>query len=288
MESSDRRDAARTPCQVPVRLTWEGRTVEAMALDISLRGARLLIPAASLVEDPHASMAVLARQICEALPPRVPTCFHPELLGPLVQRVLHVVRVGVQAGTESAVELGCRLDRPLQEVDAAAMGVAVAKMGETATEARRRQPLMGPRVRRRPGDDLPSAPHRVPSFDQPPSFPRRSVVQLRAEGEDQDRTIVGYTESVDKTGVVVLVPRRDRLDLAQDEDSVSALFAQFCDTYGALFHMCVRDASRTVWTGAVRIRSLEVMPANPDAVLLGFAFVTPRAANVKTTTTATA
>jgi hypothetical protein len=259
--------------------------VDATALDISQRGARLLIPAASLVDDPHASMAVMARQICETLPPRVPTCFHPELLGPLIQRVLVVVRVGVQAGEESAVELGCRLDSPLQEVDASAMGVVLARPGETTAEARRRQPVVQPRVRRRPGEEPLPVPRRRPGLDEVPPLPRRSVAQLRPDGVEEGVTITGYTESVDRTGVVVLVPRRERLHLSEDEESVSALFASFCDTHGALFHMRVRDASRVVWTGSVRVRSLEVLPTNAEAVLLGFAFVSPRAAETRPSVT---
>jgi len=135
MEHPELRQAPRVDCSIGLHLQGEWTFLKARVEDIGRLGARLRVPLKELGLTASTHLSVIARHLDAVLSAEVVAHFRPEMLGSLVQRHLHAVRVSRSCPDEPSVDVGCKFDRPLTRLDAVALGLPIPMEGETVEEA---------------------------------------------------------------------------------------------------------------------------------------------------------
>lgn len=252
MERTEQRLAARVDCDVPVRMLINGGWRDVTVTDVSRTGVRLRVPLASLDIDPSVGLAEVAERLDEVLPPRSRAKFHPQRLGDLIERGVNIVRM-VLAG-DDVIELGCALDEPLGEIEAAALEVPV--------------PMA-------PAEPAP-VPESTPTGWTPPTGEAHTRHRFRVivlpTGNARADPLVAYADQVDGEGVRVTVRDVTLLGLpAQDEDIRPRVMA-FSERYGPDVTLNVLEGASTLFHGPASLARVEAVPDEPDQLIVGFSF----------------
>lgn len=225
-------------------------------VDISRTGVRLRVPLATLGFEPGAGLADLAAHLDRVVPRRAAAQFHPERLGALVERELHVVRIALPDGEGGEVELGCRMDRRLGDVEAAALDVPVPAEGQRIEEGPTRERY---EVREHEGLQV--------------SFLRNCEVLVRPADGDASREWSGAPERMDETGLTTRFRDRTRLGLTDEDDrDARSLAVAFSDVYGPQADLEIRAGTRTLYRGPGRLTRVQVEPRRPGDLIIGLAF----------------
>ncbi len=166
MHTNNNRRHTRRSCEVPLEILAEAVRLSGRVMDASRSGVRLRVPGAPLGLYRMAPPALVGRQVGRILGIEFQARFHPERLGSLLSKRLRPVRIGQCEASSADVELGCVVDPPLTDDEAAMLGLGLPTLlpdgqeGELSLEAR------APQVR----SDL-SAPA-SPARPTPPPSPR--------------------------------------------------------------------------------------------------------------------
>lgn len=207
-------------------------------------------------------------------------------------RRLEVMRIGLSSGPDTRVELACRFDLPLSNIDAAALRVEIPDPEPLETGHADRADRVGPHDA--PWDDG-SVSAEPALIDMPPSDPgtgappalhgvveprarrpgRRFRVYLSPTTGQRRRSALAWTESIDAQGLVVLIPKRESLGLPPDADDVRTVLLALCETFGSRLTLKIMDGAKHVWVGLAEIRAAETLPSNSSALLLELAFERP-------------
>jgi len=251
--------------------------VHADVADLSRLGVRLLVPVNQIGLPAGANLSEIARQVRYLLTQDVQAQFHPEMLGPLVQRRIRPVRLERVDRGLPTVEIGCLLDAPLTNADAAALGVVLPESGETVEEAQDRLRAEAPRHH---------APRIAPSAksDAWPSL----AEALAREAQDREallfrvymspierpgrRPLVGYAEDIAPNAMHIFVPDRRDLQLDAPATSVQEITQAFCAVWGERHVLGLADGETRIWSGHARLAGVEIPKESPDALRLHMAF----------------
>ena len=131
----DKRRTTRITCSLPVRIRSRSGWIDAEVTDVSRTGLRLRISDAAVGLDGTASLLEVARRLGGMLPENVETVFGTE---GRVTRHLRVVRIGKRSRKDANVQLGCLLQGPFTDDEAASLDLILPHPGETWEQAERR------------------------------------------------------------------------------------------------------------------------------------------------------
>lgn len=131
----DKRRTTRITCSLPVRIRTRSGWVTAEVTDVSRTGLRLRLADEAVGLTKTASLLEVARRLGGMLPEDVETQFGA---GQEVTRHLRVVRIGKRSRTDASVQLGCLLETPFSDEEAAVLDLILPKPGETWEQAERR------------------------------------------------------------------------------------------------------------------------------------------------------
>ncbi len=131
----DKRRTTRITCSLPVRIRTRSGWVDAEVTDVSCTGLRLRLADGAVGLDDTASLLEVARRLGGMLPENVETEFGA---GREVRRRVRVVRIGKRSRSDASVQLGCLLEAPFSDEEAAALDLILPKPGETWEQAERR------------------------------------------------------------------------------------------------------------------------------------------------------
>ena len=277
MDGHEKRAAERLPCEVPVSIKSSGAKLLATAVDLSRTGARIHAPLGVFGLPEDVTLLTVARRLCDILPHRTPAVFDPSRLGPLVTRQFEVARIGLVAGQEPQVELGCRFHVPLSTIDVAALGVDVVNPEEPAPFEHVVIPesLLNPELLSEPRAPKPRAePSRMPA-PGPVADERRARkfrVHLTPTGHAVGNPVNAWTERVDAERVVLFVPKRKTLGLPGPVDEAKVLLMTLCELIGERPKARFMDGSRHVWSGQVQLAAVETFVGDDDALRIELTF----------------
>ncbi len=261
MVSPESRKAERIACEIPVRLQIGGMWHEVVVVDASRTGVRLRMTLEDLDVPEGAGLGAVAAYLERALPRRAPAQFHPERLGGLVERNLTIVRIAITEGALAHVEVGCRLDRPLNDIEVAALGLPLPPEGQESGSAVRRRVRTG---------SLHADAHSTGANHARP-LKRFRVVVTGREASRQD-PLVSTTDEVSDVGVVLRL--RDPLvfDCEAGSGDVRELAAAFTRQYGPMVDLAIHEGSVSVFRGPAKLVRIETVAVGSDVLEVGFAF----------------
>ena len=277
MDGREKRAAERKPCKVPVSIKSSGAKLLATAVDLSRTGARIHAPLGAFGLPQDVTLLTVARRLCDLLPHRTPAVFDPERLGPLVTRQFEVARIGLIAGVDPQVELGCRFHVPLSTIDVAALGVEIVNPEEPAPFEHIVIPeyLLNPEAiteSRAPKPQAEAGRMPAPGPGADPRKARRFRVHLTPTGHAVGDPINAWTERVDAERIVLFVPKRKALGLPGPVDEAKLLLMTLCELIGEQPKARFMDGSRHVWSGPVRLSAVETFVGDDDALRIELVF----------------
>ena len=239
MSTAEHRGALRIPCAYPVRVAARGRTYTGTMQDVSRTGLRMWIPTGALGTDED-SLLVVAQLVDELMGSRFQGDLHHEMLGPLVRKRMHLVRLG-QSDAQQAVELGCEFDEPLTDEETGMLGLGLPQLGVTTAEAYRHVPA--PRKRS------------AASQEEPPPLiaPKGYDAYVHPTDGLPTEPLAGETYGIKDQEAVVRAQRT--ADLAADIPSLTIALAK---GYGPEPVLEILDGLRMVWSGKADIRRVEL------------------------------
>lgn len=252
--STDKRGALRVPCDFPVRVYGQLREVPGRLVNISRTGLRISLPLSRILTSSALDFGALAHAVGQMLGSSFMADLHYEMLGQLIRKKLHLVRVGDVDPETDLLEIACTFDDPLRDEETVMLGIGLPPIGETRVTAYKNVPA--PRRRGDPEDATPPQP-------RPAAY---EGILHPSEGYLTE-PLVGATEGVIDGEALVLIPAARILALpdATGTDPLSLLRLW----YGPGPRMEILDGLHMVWSGPVQLEELE-MPsaAGGDAVLL--------------------
>lgn len=268
MDGREKRTSERVACRVPVSIKSSGEVLLATAVDLSRTGARIHAPLHGFGLPDDVTLLTVARRLCEYLPHRTPAVFDPQRLGPLVTRQFEVARLGLVAGQDPLVELGCRFHVPLSTIDVAAVGVEIVNPEEPPPF----QPVVIP-------EDAPASsrePSPKPRAPRAPGVPARQRSRLRVHlsptGHAVGNPITAMTERIDAERIVLYIPRRRALGIPPSCEDARMMLMALCELIGEHPKARVMDGSRHVWSSSVRLAAVETFVDDDDALRIELGF----------------
>lgn len=308
MSGSNRRLADRVPVEVPVQIDGTDGLLEAATADLSRTGARLRIPAAALGATAELDLASAAELVREALPSKFWLRLHYKVLGPLLERTATAGRISIPLDAPDCIELGCAFDRPLSVDAVASLGAplppvdgdgeqpllradmpapfvregelaplappaAVPAKGEVEGEIEEREsaphpapePLVPAAAPAPLGAAGPRAPAPAPRFASSVKYVYRAY--LKSDVAAAQSTLLGNSDQLSRDAVRVRMARKGYEGLTVVEATI--LFSQRHGTRGGLKIM---NGSTHLYTGPVRVCSIELPAAHAGEMLITLAF----------------
>lgn len=245
MQQNNRRQAARVPCEVPVRIEAEDSPViTASLMDLSRTGLRLRIPGSALGVHRLSSLAQVARRLSEVLGDEFLGELHSERLGPLIRKQLRTVRIAKRDWEHADVEIGCVVcEGHLTDLEATLLGVHLPPIGSDAPAA---------------ADEVPAA-----SQEAAPS----AFIYGRNRGAETP--IVARTDELTR-GMAMLTVDEDNEQL-QNMD-VTTLAETLDGEFGSEVTLRISVGGEDLWVGPAEIKEIDVEDEEQGHVRLGVAF----------------
>lgn len=244
MEHCNRREAARVPCVVPIRVEPGDRPIFAAHLvDVSRTGLRLRIPGAVLGVHRLSSLAQVARSAAALLGESFIAELHYEQLGPLVRKRLKTIRIAKRDWEHADVELGCIMcDSHLTDLEASMLGVHLPPIGVDEPEPH--AAVAGPRE-------------------------EEMAAYIYGSDEAEGAAIVAQADALTRGMAMLTVA--DESEHLRDLD-VTELAEELDDTYGSKLTLRISIGDEDLWVGPAEIKEIDVADEETGAVRLGVAF----------------
>lgn len=311
MKEANRRQADRVPVQVPVELDGHAGPLEARTADLSRTGARLRLDLATLGGWQGIDLSGAAALVREILPDTIGVRLHYKVLGPLLYRTITPTRISIPPDAPDHVELGCAFDRPLSLEETTSLGAPLPPVEGDAEEPLLRADQPAPHVREvappapppepeakrepqpepdAPREDEPAelappveeawpepepepepepaadvAPAPAPHFAGSAKYVYRAY--LKADGRDGQPTLLGHSDQLNREAVRVRMARRGYEGCTVVEATV-----RFSERYGTAGGLKIMDGHKHLWTGKVRVCSIELPPDGKGDMLVTLAF----------------
>ncbi|MDJ0974945.1 MAG: PilZ domain-containing protein [Planctomycetota bacterium] len=246
MESGEKREALRVPCDFPVRVYGQLRELSGRMLDISRTGMRIELPLSRLMMQPSLDFAALTQALEQMLGATFMADLHHEMLGQLIRKKLRTVRVGEVDPDADLLEVGCSFEEPLRDEETVMLGIGLPPVGETSAAAFRNVPP--PKRRGDADEDQPAQPR--PLGYEGILHPSEGIV-----GEP----LVGRTEGMLGSESLLAVPV-NTISGAYDVPP-EPLAAALRDILGPKPRLEILDGLHMVWSGPVQLDEIE-MPSS--------------------------
>ena len=297
MSERSRRLAERVPLRIPVRLHGRRGPIHAVTEDVSRTGMRLRIHVAALLAGASEDLDAAAERVRDLVPSETSADLHYEVLGPLIQRTLEMTRISVPLEDAEAIELCCAFDEPLSVEETVTLGallppvagddeapllradmpaphardVAFDLSNLAPTPAPAPEPTPAPAPAPAPAEDATPAraaapePAPVPRFASSTKHVYRAY--LKRDGGDARPTLLGHSDQLSRDAVRVRVAAAGYEGLTVFEATV-----QFSERYGSRGGLKIMDGSQHLYTGRVRVCSMELPEDGAGDVLVTLAF----------------
>ncbi len=248
MSGEERRAAPRLLLQHPVTVTTVEGEVQARSEDLSRMGARLRVPCAALGFPPSLNLATTAENVRGALAEAVALAVGHDVLPAVVERVAAIARIGLPLDAPASVELGLRFERPLADAELASLGIRLPPLA-TPIEVPAEEPTAA-----------------VPSgFGAAAKKPCRAY--LTSTGPDAPPSLLCHSDQLTREAVRVRMPREGGVGL-----SVADATVDFAQRFGTRLVLKLVEVHKHLWTGPVRLCSVDLPRERPEDMLLTFAF----------------
>ncbi len=281
MSAANRRRACRLPLQVPVQLQGRDGPVDALMQDVSRTGVRLQVATQALGFAPTLELASTAQMVADRLDASIVMRLHHDALGSLLERTATITRLSIPSDAPDSVELGCQFEVPLSAEEATTLGVplppvegddeAFCPRADSAAPFRRTTvseltadvevPPERPDVAAEPSGQHAPAPRFGVSAKQ--TF--RAYVASTAD--DAPPSLLCHTDHLSREAVRVRVPRT-----GYEGDTVAEATVRFTQRYGTRAGLKIMDIHQHLWTGPVRVCSLEMPAERGSDMLITLAF----------------
>ncbi|MDJ0523512.1 MAG: PilZ domain-containing protein [Planctomycetota bacterium] len=303
MPGGNRRQAERVPVRIPVQLQGLDRAVEAVTADLSRSGARLRIQAAQLGPLSSPDLEAAAKLVRGALSATTEAHLHYRVLGPLIRRTLRMTRIALPTDDAAVIELGCSFDVPLSHEETLSLGAPLPPMTGDDEAPLLRADMPAPFHReielsqapQPPAEEEPTAepepesepesesepepaPEPVPVSEgstpaaAPMATPRFAAsakhvyrTYLKREGTDAHPTLLGKSDQLSRDAIRVRVLPDEYAGLTVMEATM-----RFAELHGTRGSIKLMDGHQHLYTGPVRVCSLELPPEGDVLVTLAF------------------
>ena len=271
MTSPNRRKADRVDVGIPIQLRTASGDHPAEIVDLSRTGLRVRMP----VDSARENATQAAERMRHALSPSFSLDMDYERLGPLLNKDVEPIRVGIPKDAPDVVEI-CgeffeyledeevhylQLNAPLPELrDSVDVWVDVEP---EASEPEEPAPTTGVPVLRKeePG---------------PSAMPRQRYRALVAGMKrDAPPSFFCHTDMVTRMGVRVRLQREDAGIEVGEHVSVSKALQTLVSLYGPELELRLVDGSGDVWSGPSRFSGVELPSHHPEEVLVTLSFGRP-------------
>jgi hypothetical protein len=265
LSSSNRRKADRVDVGIPVQLRTRAGHVPAEIVDLSRTGLRVRFFIADMPgrisKDPNSIIA----QAGELLSPEFDLNMHYKQLGPLVNKQVTPISVGIPTDAEDTIEVCCEFEGLLEDEESGYLELA--------------SPLPPVRDSVDVWVDVESEPGPEPETQAAlvsatiPSRPRQRYRALVSGlSPDAPLSIFCHTDLVTMIGVRVRLQREDAGLRVSDDVTVSDALAILIARYGSELDLRLVSEIGDVWDGPARFSGVELPRNSPDEVLATIAF----------------
>lgn len=272
--SRNRRKADRVEVGIPVQLCAHGRIVSAVVRDISRTGLRLRFPADVVTQD----LAEAAERVSEMLSPRFSLDLEYRRLGPLLNKTVVPVRIGIPDDAPESIEVCCEFDHFLKDEE-----TGYLDLGSELPSVRANVPqwVKVPDTQAEPtgtvnfipGDALqlgtPSPSKAEPDNGQPRQRYRALVA---GKGVDSPAPFFCHTDLVTGIGVRIRIARAEAGVPEGDDLRTIAVLAFLNKRYGHMLELRLVDQGDDIFAGPARFSGVELPEDQPDQMLLTLAF----------------
>lgn len=263
LDLHDRRRAARVACRLPVRLTRGSHVTYGVTEDLSRAGALVRVPLAALDLSPSADLAEVARRLEQRLGEAFAAEFCWQTLGPLVRKVLRVVRVARVDSDAGVVDLGCELRVPFDALETEALGVGLPPLREDVAAATTAPPTL-------PDPELAAA--AAADAARPRGALRRAV--LLPPPERRRPPLLAEACRLGEERVLVALGSPQRLGLTLERQDATGLLVAFDARYGSRLGLLLLEGRQPLWSDAVSVQALELQREH-DRLLLSLRLAAP-------------
>ena len=247
MASDERRQSTRIACEVPVRILTDLRVVMGLIVDCSRSGVRVRIPGRSLGVHRLSSLVQVARRVSNALGQDFVGELHYEMLGSMVRKSLHPMRIGQRDWETPDVELGCRFGEPLTDAELQLLGIELP-----ARETYVNDPQAALAMQEHPIE-------RLRAFVYP------------GDGRDED-PIVTRPTTLDADTATLRVPDIARLGFDSNDLDLASMIIALDEAYGSRVSVKIVDGGEHLWTGQAGVRQVELPEDLPGQMLISVDF----------------
>ena len=260
MGESNRRQAVRVTCELPIRLIGDDVEHIGTIVDLSRTGLRVRIPGSDLGIHRLSSLVQVTRSLHASLGDVFVGDLHHEMLGPLVQRQLTPCRIAKRDWEQTDVEVGCQFDVPLRDEEVGMLGVPLPGVGQDEAP----ESLHGAGPRRRSEDEpRPTRPHL-----REPEAPSYVAYVYPAPGKTS-KPLITSTRSLTRGMAILSVDEGQGWDLP--DLAVADLVMALDAAYGTSILLRVVDGDQDLWAGPAELQEVDVAPGT-HRIKLGVAF----------------
>lgn len=275
MTTDNRRRAGRIQVDIRAKLMTHVSSVDAEVCDLSRTGIRLRLSAQTLGVDLTPDLEAVEAELGRALPAPMFMTLDHDRLGPLVQRLARLLRLGIPKDQLDVVDICCSFAEALTDEEAQVLGLPLPSVEETV------EVWKDVGVGRETQADLSSCPAAGPEEGGPlsetASPPRhRYRVLVSSTARRAPPSIFCYTDLVTSVGVRIRVPRT-QLPAGKTATALRAtdLCTRLVKRYGPSVDVQLHDGDHSIWSGAMKITGAELPRADASEVLLSLGFVEP-------------
>lgn len=259
--SNNRRKADRVDVGIPAQLHTRIGPVAAEVVDLSRTGLRLRFPISAMPTDssPHAGKA--ADRAAEFLAPTFGLDMHFEKLGPLLNKCVTPIRVGIPSDAEDMIEVCCEFENLFADEESGyleltsplpplrdSVDVWVDVVPDPEPEPTQAETVIASIPRQRYRALVSSLKH-----DAPPSF-------------------FCHTDMVTLVGVRVRLQRDEAGVPAGQDLTLSEALSSLIARYGAELELRLVDKGGDIWRGPSRFSGIELPLDYPTEMLVTLAF----------------
>lgn len=259
MNSNNRRKADRLDVGIPVQLRTRDGSLAAEIVDLSRTGLRVWFPISSVPGEPGAA----PRRAGEMLSPNFELEINYEQLGPLLNKSVKPIRVGIPSDAPDMIEVCCEFEGVFEDEESGYLdlGSPLPPMRDSVD--------VWVEVEQEPEPIPEPAPPVQPILKLPRRRYRALVSGLKPSAPP---AFFCHTDMVTRTGVRVRLKRGDAGIPHGEQVSVSKALSTLIARYGAELDLRIVDPGGDIWRGPSHFSGLELPRNQPDALLVTLAF----------------